>query len=353
MESPRALNIVGIVFVAIVIGAAAGWAGSTVFHPAAPAATQARFTTAKATLGSVGSSLSLNAIAEWTTTPVARNGAVGTVTKIYLKHPGALHAGSKIYAVDLRPVVVLPGVVPAFRGLALGDHGADVKQLQDFLVNQHLLSGVARGTFDYVTGQAVNNWQKSLGIDPTGSVQMGDVIYVPTLSQRLTLDPKVVEVGASLMGGEQTVLSLPASPDFTISTTPDLASAIPLQSDVTISAPSGAQWSAAIGPQSTDQQGNVNVVLRPKSGDTICPPDQCTQIPATGQTSLSAKIILSATVRGVVIPSGALRTPSNGALEVVEADGRIRRVKDLADANGLSVVSGIPAGTVVRVPATS
>ena len=110
--------------------ALSGWALSVLLAPPGRAAESGRAATATVVEGEVGSELALNATAEWLTTPVGSNEAAGIVTGVDLAAGLAADAvqGTRLYSVNGRTVVVARGEVPAYRPLALGRSGEDVRQ---------------------------------------------------------------------------------------------------------------------------------------------------------------------------------------------------------------------------------
>jgi peptidoglycan hydrolase-like protein with peptidoglycan-binding domain len=105
----------------------------------------------------------------------------GTVT--WTPPEGAVRTrGQVLYRVDEQPVVLMYGSVPAWRDLSQGDEGADVRQLQRNLVRlgHDPDDDIAiDGDFDWATAQAVMRWQEALGVDETGSVSLGQVVFLP------------------------------------------------------------------------------------------------------------------------------------------------------------------------------
>jgi hypothetical protein len=81
--------------------------------------------------------------------------------------------GGVLYRVDDRPVVLLCGTVPVYRGLRLGVKGRDVRQLNR---NLHLLSG---DTFTVRTERALMVLQRRKGLAVTGKLDVGDVVFLP------------------------------------------------------------------------------------------------------------------------------------------------------------------------------
>jgi membrane fusion protein, multidrug efflux system len=115
------------------------------------------------------------------TRPVA-NRKTGIVTQS-ASEGATVRPGDAFYAVDAHPVIDMDGTFPAYRPLATGvSDGRDVKQLErnlralgfdpghQMIVDQHWTA---------TTTAAVKRWQKSLRVAATGSVDLGDVVFLP------------------------------------------------------------------------------------------------------------------------------------------------------------------------------
>jgi len=103
----------------------------------------------------------------------------GTYT--WLPAPGAtVSQGQALYAVDGRPVVLLDGAQPAWRDLAPGVSGDDVRQLEQDLVDLGFASAAnlaVDGSFTGADAAAVDRWQASLGVARTGVVRLGEAVF--------------------------------------------------------------------------------------------------------------------------------------------------------------------------------
>ena len=332
-------------------GAAIGWAASAVFAPPEDVLAVTPYTFAELVEGEVGSSISLNTVAEWPQQPVGTNQAVGTVTSVSVTAGDEVEPGQVLYAVNLRPVIVAQGSTPSFRALARGAVGADVQQLQAMLVSLGFYTGEADGEFDWATESAVRDWQDSVGIDDDGVVQAGDLVFVPSLPGRVALDDEVVFRGASLAGGEAAVSGLAAEPRFTLSVTASQAPMMPTGTRVELSI-EDASWTAVVAGQAPDPEASeiIEVTLVGVDNGPVCG-GECALVPATGQSLLSSEIITQEPVAGVVAPSAALLSAADGTVSVVDDAGVSHPVQVLASARGMSVIEGVDAGVKVRVPA--
>jgi peptidoglycan hydrolase-like protein with peptidoglycan-binding domain len=335
----------------IAVGGAAGWAAAIVLAPPRDVVGNAGFTFVAVSQGEVGSSLNFNTVAEWTTKPVAANLTGGTVTSVSVVAGQEVTHGTTLYTVNLRPVAIAQGSIPAFRTLQQSAEGADVAQLQQFLATIGTYTGAVDGDFDYNTSQAVRAWQKLVGIEPDGVMQAGDLVYVPALPARIALDTEKVAVGAVLGQGDQVVLGLPNAPTFRIPLTSNQSALVPLGTRVAIAGPNGEAWEGFAAEQKTTEMG-IDVVLSPGEGIASICVDACESIPISGEASLRSQIIVVESVAGLTVPSAALNTRADGGIVVFDEDGVEHAVTVVASAKGMSVIEGVSAGMRVRVPAT-
>lgn len=109
------------------------------------------------------------------------NQAPGTITA--LDQPGTVVSpGQALYEVDGEPVILFYGTRPAWRTLAIGAQGADVKQLEENLIALGFANSSnlrVDGSFGASDAAAVKRWQKSLGLPQTGQVDFGRVVFLP------------------------------------------------------------------------------------------------------------------------------------------------------------------------------
>jgi len=103
--------------------------------------------------------------------------------------------GGQLAEVDGRPVVLLIGDRPAWRALNEGvTDGPDVEQLEANLIamgyaTEQLLGPNEKWT--HATTVAVKKWQTDLGVETTGAVAPGDIVYAsgPVRVAQLTAQP--------------------------------------------------------------------------------------------------------------------------------------------------------------------
>jgi hypothetical protein len=83
-----------------------------------------------------------------------------------------IRCGAALYRVDDEPVLLLCGVMPAYRALRAGDRGRDVRQL-----NQNL--HVAGDAFTARTQQGLAALQRRAGAPASGELALGDAVFLP------------------------------------------------------------------------------------------------------------------------------------------------------------------------------
>ena len=349
----RTVRIAVLVLGAVVLLAAVfgvGWATRTLFLPPTQPIASAPYTIVKVSHGQVGQSLSLDSQSAWQTTPVANNEAAGVITSVNITQGQTVTTGTTLYTVNLVPVVVAQGAVPSFEAIASGSKGQDVKQLQQMLQTDGFYKGAIDGSVGSSTTSAIDAWQKSLNEPVTGTVSEGSIIYVPVLPTRLELNTKLIATGASVAGGESAIESVAASPTFTMPLSPSQADLIRngMRVDITNG---NDHWEATTGQQTTSQ-GSVSVALNSTGSGPICG-SQCADIPLTGQSSLTSSVIITPTVSGNLVPTAALSSNATGSTQVVKADGHVKTVKVVESSEGMSVITGVPLGTRIRLAANT
>jgi membrane fusion protein, multidrug efflux system len=102
----------------------------------------------------------------------------GVVTKVPLAGD-VVSRGQAIYRVNDTPVVLMYGEVAAYRPLASGTTGTDVRQLETNLRALGYSGFTVDNTYTAETATAVKRWQKSLGLPQTGQVELGRVLFAP------------------------------------------------------------------------------------------------------------------------------------------------------------------------------
>jgi hypothetical protein len=296
--------------------------------------------------------------------------------------------GQALYWVDGVPVVLLYGSTPAYRTLAEGAAaadmtGADVRQLNADLVALGYASksdlDPSSDEFSAATKDGIDNLQEHLGLDQTGTLDLGSVVFLPTplrvTNVSTTLNASIGRGSPVLTGtsttrqvnialdtskqsevrvGDQVSVELPNS-----QTTPGVVSAVG-----TVAASSGSGGGgqpASSGADNNAPSSSSNSNSSSSSGSTI-EVDVRLIHPATAaawdQAPVQVTITTDTVKNALVVPVLALLAQSVGgyAVEVASADGTRHLVPVTLglfdDTDGLVQVTsnGLAAGQHVVVP---
>jgi hypothetical protein len=109
---------------------------------------------------------------------VLLNRLSATVTSV-AQEGQTVRRGGRLYALDTDPVVLLYGSVPAYRTLEPGNRGADVAQLERNLEAMRYTGFTVDDRYTAATASAVSRWQRSLHLERTGTVELGQVVFLP------------------------------------------------------------------------------------------------------------------------------------------------------------------------------
>jgi hypothetical protein len=296
--------------------------------------------------------------------------APGTVT--WLPAPGqVIRDGQVLYRVDEAPVVLLYGSTPDWRALAEGAiaadvTGADVAQLNHDLVALGYVDKAdvdsAWDEFNLATKAGVEKLQNHLGVDQTGKMSLGDVVFLPTAARVTTLE---ATLGAPATGP---VLSASSTARIvSVALAPELQSEVRKGDRVTITLPDGSTTPGRVtsvgkvATASSNNSGDAGGPGGPESGPTVPVHIRPTDPAATGsldQALVEVGIIDQTAHNVLAAPVTALlaRAGEGYAVEVVAGDSTHHlvpvRLGLFDDAAGMVQVSGpgLAAGQRVVVP---
>ena len=291
----------------------------------------------------------------------------GTITAL----PGVgqvVDQGQVLYRVDGYPVVLLYGSTPAYRTLAEGATaadlaGADVAELNQALVALGYASRAnldpSSDEFSWATKAGVEKLQAHLGVDQSGVLDLGQVVFLPTAA-------RVTSVQATLGGhaGAPVLTATSTTRQVSVNLNANRQSQVKTGDSVSITLPDGrttpgtvasvgtvATTPTASGSGGTDTAPTVAMAITPTRSQDTGSLDQ-----APVQVAIT-----TATVADVLtVPVNALLALSGGgyAVEVADPDGTHHLVAVTLgifdDAAGLVQVSGsgLTAGQHVVVPAS-
>jgi peptidoglycan hydrolase-like protein with peptidoglycan-binding domain len=229
----------------------------------------------------------------------------------------------------------------------LDDEGADVAQFQNLIATLGFYGGEVNGRFDSDTADAAREWQESLGVESTGDVEMGDIVFIAPLPARVVLSDEVV-AGSRLSDGEVVMSTLSPHPEFTISLSHEQADLVPLSAEVLVSYPEGV-WNARIDRAVETDLGQLDLVLSESAGGSICGGACFDWVDLRTTTSFRAEVVLIPETTGPLVPIAAITTDAVNNPSVTLTDGTLVPVRIIASANGMAVVEGIEPGTEIRL----
>jgi peptidoglycan hydrolase-like protein with peptidoglycan-binding domain len=293
----------------------------------------------------------------------AINQAQGTMTA--LPDVGqVINQGQVLYAVNGVPVALLYGSTPVFRTLAAGASASDVSGPDVAELNANLVAlgyatrselDPASDQFNWQTRRAVQKLQAHLGVKQTGSLSLGDVVFLPSAA-------RVTTVSATLGGpagpGQPVLTATSTTRQVTISLDAAQQSQVKVGDPVTIMLPTHQTTPGVVASVGTVA---VSAASGGSGGPTVTVKVTPTDPAATGsldQAPVQVSIITAKVQDALVVPVTALVALSGGgyAVEVVGGDGGRRLVPVtmglVDDGDGLVEVtgSGLAAGQSVVVP---
>jgi len=181
----------------------------------------------------------------------------GSQTFTSLPQPGKIiRQGQVLYEVDQTPVVLLYGSVPAYRDLSGGMTGADVRELNADLVRLGYATAAALGPvsgwnyFSSETAYALGLLQTHLGLTVTGSLPLGQAVFLPGAIQVTGLGAGAVP-GASAAAGSVVLTGSSLTPVVTIDLDASLQSEVAVGNKVSITLPDGSATPGVISQIST------------------------------------------------------------------------------------------------------
>jgi hypothetical protein len=281
----------------------------------------------------------------------------GTITAL----PGegaVIERGMPLYWIENQPVALFYGDLPAWRSFQIGmSDGPDVRQLEQNLValghaTEEELSVDER--FTWATAVAIQRWQKAIGLEETGRVDVGDVAFLP---DALRVSSVKGEKGSSAPPGVPILTGTSTTRVVNVDLEATKQSLVKVGDTVEVKLPGGRTTTGSIASvgsvarskgqgESTKQVISVTVTLDdPKATGTV------DQAPVkVGITADSRKGVLAVPVNALL----ALREGGYG-VRVMEGDGsRLIPVETGLFARGMVEVSGdgLREGQLVEVPAS-
>jgi peptidoglycan hydrolase-like protein with peptidoglycan-binding domain len=285
-------------------------------------------------------------------TTTATNRLPGTLTS--MPDGGARIArGKALYKVDDKPITLMYGAIPAYRPLADGTEGPDVRQLEENLKALGYGGFTVDEEFTSATADAVSAWQDDQGLEETGSVPLGQVVFAPG---EVRVDSVAAGVGEPIAPGKPVMTYSGVAKAVVVELEPADQRMAKVGATVSVTLPDGTTTTGKI--------AEVATVIEPGDGQGAEPttmvrvvvslPDQKA---VEGYALASVDVTFTADQRENVltVPVAALVALAEGGFGVEVVDGSRTRyvpVKTGLFAGGRVEVTGegITDGTKVGVP---
>jgi Putative peptidoglycan binding domain len=274
-----------------------------------------------------------------------------------------IRPGQVLYQVNGSPVVLLRGSTPAYRTLSEGAYasdvtGADVAELNADLValGYATTAEIPAGSdeFTWQTTQAVERLQAHLGVEQTGSLALGQAVFLPTAVRVMAVS---ASAGAAAQPGQPALTGTSTTREVTIPLDASQQSQVKVGDKVTITLPDNQTTPglvSSVGKVATASQGGspstITVYVTPKDPAVTGSLDQ-----APVEVSITTASVQDA----LVVPVTALLALAGGgyAVEVAGPGGAHHLVSVslglFDDADGLVQVTGpgLSTGQQTVVPA--
>jgi multidrug efflux pump subunit AcrA (membrane-fusion protein) len=289
------------------------------------------------------------------------NRARGTYTKL----PDAgdkVDCGAVLYRVDDKPVLLLCGSTPAYRSLSKGDSGADVTELNASLVDLGYATRAqldpSSDRFSSETASALEKLQSKLGEDRTGSLKLGQAVFMP---ESVRIAKMTGELGGSAQPGVQVMNATSDTLEVQVDLDPSQQGEVKKGDRARITLPGNRSVTGKV-----DRLGRVAQVPAGEdnnAGGATIPAYISLDDRAKARGLVKAPVQVEITTKGVEsalsVPVTAIVGRSGGgfAVEVVRADGRRELVAvkpGLFDTAGgrVQVEGDLRVGDRVAVPSS-
>jgi hypothetical protein len=296
---------------------------------------------------------------------------VNQATGIYTWLPSAgqvVSCGQVLYRVGDIPVVLLCGSTPAYRNLSEGDSGVDVRQLNSNLVRLGYADrselDPSSDDFGWQTKAALERLQDKLGVDQTGTLDLGEAVFLPG---PLRISRAMAQPGSRAAPGAQVAQATSTERQVRVDLSASQQSQVKIGNRAQITLPDNRTTPGRVDrlgtvASSSDSNGSGEQAGSGSSSATI-PVYITLQRPRDAGTLDQAPVQVQITSAGVrralIVPVTALLGQAGVGFGVERVDGQGRHeivpvtLGLFDDADGLVQVSGnLHAGERVVVPAT-
>jgi peptidoglycan hydrolase-like protein with peptidoglycan-binding domain len=269
--------------------------------------------------------------------------------------------GDVLYRVDDRPVLLLCGSTPAYRPLSKGDRGPDVTELNANLVDLGYATRAQLNPSDHFfsseTASALEKLQSKLGEVQTGSLKLGQAVFLPESVRIATLTG---ELGGSAQPGTHVLEATSDTLEVQLAMDPSQQGEVKTGDRALITLPDNRSATGKV-----DRLGRVAQVPDGQdstTGAALIPAyiglDDPEEARGLDKAPVQVEITTSGVENALNVPVTAIVGFGDGfAVEVVRADGRRELVAvnlGLFDTSGgrVQVEGELRVGDRVVVPST-
>jgi len=249
---------------------------------------------------------------------------------IYTELPNSgdrIACGDVLYRVNDHPVLLLCGSTPAYRSLSKGNSGPDVAELNANLV--HLGYAIrahhnpSSDRFSAATASALEKLQSRLGEDQTGSLDLGQAVFLPESVRIATV---TAELGGSARPGAQVMYATSDTLEVQVALDPSQQGEVKTGDRAQITLPGNKSVTGKV-----DRLGRIAQIpagQNTNAGDATIPAYISLDNPEKARGLDRAPVQVEITTKGVEsalsVPVTAIVGKSGGgfAVEVVRTGGR-------------------------------
>ena len=254
------------------------------------------------------------------------NQARGTYTELPADGD-KIDCGDVLYRVNDKPVLLLCGSTPAYRSLSEGDSGHDVTELNANLVDLGYATRArldpSSAYFSSETASALEKLQSKLGEDRTGSLDLGQAVFLP---EPVRIASVSGELGGSARPGAQVLSATSDTPEVQVALDPSQQGEVKTGDHAQITLPGNKAVTGRV-----DRLGRVAQVpagQNTSAGDATIPAYISLDDPEKARGLDRAPVQVEITTKGVEsalsVPVTAIVGKSGGgfAVEVARDGGR-------------------------------
>lgn len=269
-------------------------------------------------------------------------------TVVWVADAGAVvGAGDVLAVIDDQPVTIIPGDVPMWRSLTVGDEGSDVLQLETALVGLGFdPTGNVTVDEEYTSATAsmVADWQASIGADESGTVGRYDLVVLNdamTISAVNVVPGNTVEEGSDLMSlvsvDQIVTASLPVADAVTLGIGDAVELELPDRSTI-----DGVVRSLTLGTDTSIRDVEIDVADAEADADSEPGTDQGSVGASFGGVTVGISWEQVVSAGAWTLPADTLRHLDDGTyvIDVLASDGSV---------SSITVDPGQVVGSVVEI----